>query len=105
MRPLNESQVLTDAIFAATDKNADGNITHATTVTYAMALLYKNGVSYRYAYTQLSATNYSVNVSSMIYLNGSTDYVELWGLVAATTPRFEGGTAQTYFSGFLARAA
>jgi hypothetical protein len=83
----------------------DGNITHASAVTYAMAILYKNGVQYRYGYTQLSAANYTANVSSLIYLNGTTDYVELWGYVVATTPRFEGGTAQTYFSGFLARIA
>lgn len=47
-------------------------------------------------------------VSALIYLNGSTDYVELYGLINATgSPFFEstaGGTA-TYFQACLLRGA
>jgi hypothetical protein len=44
-------------------------------------------------------------VISLIYFNGSTDYVELYGLIQATSPVFiDDYTAQT-LSGYLARAA
>lgn len=47
-------------------------------------------------------------VSALIYLNGSTDYIELYGLINGSgSPFFEsasGGTA-SYFQAFLARAA
>jgi hypothetical protein len=39
--------------------------------------------------------------SVLTYMNGTTDYVELWGKVIGTSPSFGGG----YLTGFLARAA
>lgn len=46
-------------------------------------------------------------VSTIIYLNGSTDYIELYGYVNGTgTLTFESSTgAWSYFQAFLARAA
>lgn len=45
---------------------------------------------------------FSTNVSCLVYLNGTTDYVELWGYVSATTPVLN---TDSYFQGYLARAA
>lgn len=42
--------------------------------------------------------------STMIYLNGTTDYVEAYGIVSGTNPTFL-GSLQNNFSGFLVRAA
>jgi hypothetical protein len=43
--------------------------------------------------------------SALIYMNGTTDYVELYGFSSGSGPEFLGGQALNYFSGFLARAA
>jgi hypothetical protein len=46
-------------------------------------------------------------VSSVIYFNGSTDYVELFGYLASgwNTPKIIGSSVYTYLSGWLVRAA
>jgi hypothetical protein len=75
-----------------------------TSMSYVGALIYKNGsaysLSYGAAYTSTSANGI---VSDIVYLNGSTDYVELYGRVAGT------GTltinSNTFFSGCLIRGA
>ena len=71
------------------------------------ASLYKNGSTYlEYTITNPSATIYGVaTVTSLIYLNGTTDYVELYGLMIATGPEFYLASANTQMSGFLARGA
>lgn len=45
--------------------------------------------------------------AGLVYLNGSTDYVELfvYGSQAGTTYNIQPGQERTFFSGFLARAA
>lgn len=43
-------------------------------------------------------------VSDLIYMNGTTDYVELFGY-SVTTQNVIAGITQTYLAGFLARAA
>jgi hypothetical protein len=50
----------------------------ATTATSLLASIYKNGSEYKRG--TLSGTNalQAVNVSALVYLNGSTDYVELF---------------------------
>lgn len=49
---------------------------------------------------------YNSTATALIYLNGSTDYVELYGYQnSGTAKNTEPGATLTYFSGFLARAA
>ena len=78
-----------------------------STNSIGSASIYKNGSAY--ATATLSITSISTNpsiISDIVYLNGSTDYVEIYGLVtSATTPIFEGGSTFTRFSGCLIRAA
>jgi hypothetical protein len=83
----------------------NAGITFALTVTYGQILIYKNGASYKYNYSQLSAGNYSVNTSSIVYCNGTTDYIEIYGYIIASTPRFSGGSDATWFNGVLVRGA
>jgi hypothetical protein len=79
-----------------------------TTSTRNLVTIYKNGAEYKRG-TDLGgllATTLNATVSSIIYLNGSTDYVELYAYVAATGSTVNGGvTYQTYFNGCLVRAA
>ena len=83
--------------------------TVGTSVTAGFASVYKNGSEYkRGAQLNLSSGNASYQafgVSALVYLNGSTDYVELWGLVIGTSPAVGYGSAFTYFSGNYVRLA
>ena len=81
----------------------------ANTQTTASCAIYKNGTIYKQGSTWSSASSVTVNmlqtVSAVVYLNGSTDYVELYGYNAQTSPTFTFGLSQTYFSGALVRSA
>lgn len=44
-----------------------------------LVTLYKNGVEFKRGLSEISPTDgYGAVVSALIYLDGSTDYVELW---------------------------
>lgn len=83
--------------------------TSGTGLTYCIAQLLKNGsVVSNGAFSSASANEYTSIVSSIIYLNGTSDYIELYSLAYASSGSVTivGNNAyQTYFSGFLARAA
>jgi hypothetical protein len=69
------------------------------------ASIYKNGTTLKTGtYVSATATQPLSVVSSIVYLNGSTDYVELWGYSVSSLATFASQSA-TYFNGFLARAA
>lgn len=65
----------------------------------------KNGVEYKVGnYTSTVQNLAVVTVSAIVYLNGSTDYVEIYGSnVNPMNSTSDPGT--NYFQGFLARAA
>ena len=83
----------------------NAGIVFATGVTYAQIVIYKNGTSYKTCYSQLSAGNYAQVVSSLVYCNGTSDYIEIYGYIAASTPRFNGGLDGTWFNGAMVRSA
>jgi hypothetical protein len=71
-----------------------------------VAAIYKNGAAYQNFEGSTNSSDSSTQVTSLVYLNGSTDYVELYtyqnyGGNRSTTS----GASQTSFQGFLARAA
>jgi len=82
--------------------NVDCNVYNSNSI----AVIYKNGVEYKQGSQSAPASAAGSSVSCLVYLNGTTDYVDL---------RFLNGTAgsintvaaqsKTYFQGFLARAA
>jgi len=72
------------------------------------AAIYKNGSNYRVAsvYVTSGATAAIPCVSAIVYLNGSTDYVELYGYVQGGGGMLYATTySSTAFSGALVRAA
>jgi len=74
-------------------------------ITAANALIYKNGVIHSSG-SHGNVGTYQSNTTDLVYLNGTTDYVELWGVqYSGTTQSTSGNNATTYLSGFLARAA
>ena len=84
----------------------------ATTFTGLSAYIYKNGSNYKRYTAVPSAVNSNAVLyfSDLIFLNGSTDYIELWGLVQGTgTATFNStGTStgpNSYLSGSLVRGS
>jgi hypothetical protein len=83
-----------------------------TSMTNAVAYVYKNGAQYTLTTSRLatSAQQY-LEISTTVYLNGTTDFVELWGFVSASSgtqfhvsPGNESWATST-FEGFLVRPA
>lgn len=76
-----------------------------TSIGSVVVALYKNGASICNAISATSTVPFtSSSLSDLVYLNGSTDYLEVYGQINATSPRFTFGV-DTKVSGFLARAA
>jgi len=72
--------------------------------TYNIIYVYKNGVEYKLGQAGNSTTGVGTSVSLLVYLNGSTDYVEIYGL-SGLTQSTSGTASENYFQGFLARSA
>lgn len=68
-----------------------------------LAAVWKNG-NEAYRSTDMS-TLFGVTGSALVYLNGSTDYVEIYAYFAATTRSITEGKSLTFFQAFLARSA
>lgn len=78
-----------------------------TNMTQAQAKIYKNGSADKLG-TPVSTpalNEIGSSVSALVYLNGTTDYVELFGYASGTSPVFTGNVGLTYFQGVLVRPA
>jgi len=77
-----------------------------TSTTRMRIELYKNGALYKRLTDAAVAMN-SITGGSVVYMNGSTDYVEIYATITGTgTLTVNGGTADvTWFNGALLRAA
>ena len=84
------------------------NIT-STNNSEVLCVIYKNGSQAKWgAYTTRAsiANDASSVVSALIYLNGTTDYVELYGYVTGTgTLQFLSPATRTYFQATMVRGA
>jgi len=76
----------------------------ATTGTQASCALYKNGAAYvnGSGATQAFTVIY-MSASAVIFFNGTTDYVELWGNITGGSPTFVGGQNLSTFSASMIR--
>jgi hypothetical protein len=68
--------------------------------------IYKNDTDEIFHQTLRGFNHYGSNsAAGIVYLNGSTDFVRLYGFYSgATSPVFVGGEPATYMSGYLVRA-
>ena len=86
-----------------------GNYSTSTALTTAQTAIYKNGAMvFNTAITGVSgATACNSSVSGLVYLNGSSDYIELYGFVQASAGALFAANAGTtmYMTGVLVRAA
>lgn len=71
--------------------------------TELLSNIYKNG-SLLYYGNDVPGQFISV-VSALVYMNGTTDYVELWGYSPSASNNIYQVQARTYFMGYLARSA
>jgi hypothetical protein len=78
----------------------------STAANRAIPVIYRNGSAYRIGVNLGTAngSTFGSGVSAQVYFNGTTDYVELFAYVLATTAQYTAGTA-TWFDGVLVRAA
>ena len=72
--------------------------------------LYKNGSLYKSGISLYLTGNYytaadNFNVSSLVYLNGSTDYVELYAYIASSAATIGYGITASYFNAAMVRSA
>ena len=72
--------------------------------TELVSLIFKNGTYYKGGSDVATTTSYASVVSTIIYFNGSTDYIELYAFSGNSTTSVAGITA-TYFNGCLVRGA
>ena len=82
----------------------------STNLVSAYLSFFKNGavlVRGTEFYGSISSNNIQIQANYLIYLNGSTDYVELYGYITATSPAFgyAAGHINCRFSGAMVRSA
>ena len=77
----------------------------ASSFTRSISHLFNNGVGYKFGTdSAVTGSNGGSGVSSIVYLNGSTDYVEIYAFITATSPSII-GTTTAYFNGAMVRSA
>ena len=70
--------------------------------------IYKNGSEFKRGFSIVGGafSQYCSPVSSLIYMNGTSDYITLYGIVIGTSPAYVSGTgAWSYFQATLVRTA
>lgn len=72
-----------------------------------LCMIYKNGTRFKDSTdVPFNASGVGTNISALIYLNGSTDYVELYGYQTGGSSASLFNTAYaTYFQGVMVRSA
>ena len=84
-----------------------GAYASASTITQLNFFIYKNGSTNTSSITRWASVSDVVgNVSNLIYMNGSTDYLEIYGQIYGSgTATFSTSSNANWFSGVLVRTA
>ena len=70
------------------------------------ASIYVNGAQYKTGtYVQYSGSGTKFGVEGLVYCNGSTDYVEIYGFVPSTMGTYTAASYFTWFDGAMVRSA
>ena len=81
-----------------------GAIAFSGTVGRTLVSFWKNGAEYKTG-IDLSTGVTKLNTSALIYCNGTTDYIELYGYCVGVSLNFDANQTSTYMTGCLMRAA
>ena len=78
----------------------------STGASRVLPAIYKNGSGYRYGGNlgTVAGSSFSSVCSSIVYMNGSTDYIECYGYIIATTAIIS-PSGGTWFDACLVRSA
>jgi hypothetical protein len=83
----------------------NGSVQVSGVTTGLTSYIYKNGLSYKQgSYLQTSSSTPISNVGSVIYFNGTTDYIELWAYTV-TSLSVISSSSSTFLNGCLIRGA
>ena len=79
----------------------------STSITRALIAIYKNGSAYQYSGIYLAATSseFGPQIASIVYCNGTTDYIDIYARIDGSTVVIYGGQVNTWFNASLVRAA
>ena len=81
------------------------SVVQLATTAVNLIMMYKNGSLWRYGnYTGVNGVSPIAGVVDVVYLNGSTDYIEIYQNTTVSGNTVA-SAANTYFSGCLVRAA
>lgn len=81
----------------------NGSLFLTSMATGILLAIYKNGVALKVGLNMTGSQN-SSNVSALVYLNGSTDYIELWGYLGLGQS-LSAVASSTFFQAAMVRAA
>ena len=78
----------------------------SVSLTRALIAIFKNGAQYQRGTDLNTSGVYQSTVSSIVYCNGTTDYIEIWMYILAGTATYRGnGQAFTWITGSMIRSA
>jgi len=84
----------------------NGQVSFSFTSSFATCSIYKNGAAVRYGLTPTANANgVTTSTNAIIYLNGTTDYIEFYVYQAAGTQSLSAGSQNTYFQAGMIRTA
>ena len=78
---------------------------NTATLYQYVASVYKNGSNFKQSPSNAPANNGGATVSALIYLNGSTDYIELFGYQSTGSSVNTNTGVTTYFQAVMVRSA
>lgn len=84
--------------------NASVDASGSVATTLQTMSIYKNGTANKTGESSRDS-NGRIGVSALVFLNGSTDYAEIYAYVTGTSTAWSNGQAQTYFQASMVRAA
>lgn len=83
----------------------NGGIGWTNVSALVLASIYKNGSEYKRGTQSGTGSFFGATVSTVVYLNGSTDYVELWGYHSfGSALNTSSGLTVTYMNGIMIAA-
>jgi hypothetical protein len=86
--------------------NAQLDTSGSASVTSGFIALYKNGLAFKQGNLIAGTINSKIVLSTLVYLNGTTDYIELYGFISGTSPAFSANAGVVgYFQASMVRSA
>jgi hypothetical protein len=70
-----------------------------------LAVIFKNGSAFKYGVNSTGSSPYGNSVSCLMYMNGTTDYIEFYGYTNGTGYQIQTGSLNTWFQAVLVRSA